>query len=144
MIASPLQLDRYFLTRVDLSARMPSQIDEGSAEKISVSTTIEASKGSEDSLEYEIGLAVELAGNGTYFGHVDVLGFVRIDESIDAERRDGLVVVNGAAVLFGVVREVVANFTARGPWGEVLLPLGTFIDQKDQPVEIREPASTAS
>ncbi|MCK5857859.1 MAG: protein-export chaperone SecB [Abyssibacter sp.] len=136
MIQSPLQLNRYFVTGIELHARPPEELSDQEDATPFIETEIQVSKYSSESRDYQIQLEVRLTGQGPYFGRLSIVGFFEIAEDIDKDRCDALARVNGAAVLFGAAREVIANSTSRGPWGEVVMPLATFIDEKDEPVEV--------
>ena len=63
-----------------------------------------------------------------YSGVIEVVGFFRVADAYkdDPER---LVQCSGASLLYGSVRELVCNLTARGPWPMVTIPTVNFTPQ---------------
>ena len=57
-------------------------------------------------------------------------------EETPAEQLNRIVSVNGASLLYSGIRELVAAITARGPWGQVLLPT---VDFRAIPVKVTQP-----
>lgn len=55
-------------------------------------------------------------------GYFDLLGDVPLADREDIGK------VNGASLLYGVLREVVLSLTIRSPWGPLVLPSVNFID----------------
>jgi hypothetical protein len=64
-----------------------------------------------------------------YTGEIEAVGFFSVDQTWPEGNVGQLVVVNGPAVLYGMVREMVAGLTARGPHKPITLPTVTFVDQ---------------
>lgn len=58
---------------------------------------------------------------------VQAIGFFRVADSIEADRREALVCENGAALVYGAIREMVASITARSVPGALMLPTPSFI-----------------
>lgn len=70
-----------------------------------------------------------------------------LDTGVAPEKRQDLIVVNGASLLFGAVREMVSTVTARSVCGALLLPCLTFHDNapslhKDESFEVSQDNST--
>jgi preprotein translocase subunit SecB len=59
---------------------------------------------------------------------VSVMGVFKVLPSLPKERREDLVTVNGASILYGAVREMVINLTSRFPAGALILPGMNFQD----------------
>jgi preprotein translocase subunit SecB len=64
-----------------------------------------------------------------YKVHIVVAAVITVSESIPAAKRENLARVNGAALLFGAAREMVANITSRSAAGALMLPTVNFIDE---------------
>jgi hypothetical protein len=47
-----------------------------------------------------------------------------------ADKRNTLMQITGASLAYGMIRETVANLTARGPHGTYLLPSVSFLESK--------------
>jgi len=75
-----------------------------------------------------------------YTFDIEVVGFFHLSDEYPEEKRAAMLKVNAPAVLFGAMREMVANITARGPYPRFDLPTVTFIDEA-QPNEKTEKSS---
>jgi preprotein translocase subunit SecB len=92
-----------------------------------------AKKGQEKNPEdflVDLGIAIEnVEGKASpYSIDVRVLGVFRALPSLAIERREDLVAVNGASILYGVIREMVASLTSRFRAGPLTLPGMNFED----------------
>jgi preprotein translocase subunit SecB len=76
-------------------------------------------------------------GNFPYTFRIDLIGV--FNASITATNTDplSLLQVNGSSILFGAAREMVANFTSRGPFRGILLPSISFA-----PDNLNKPSTT--
>lgn len=63
-----------------------------------------------------------------YMVDVGVVGIFNVLPSLPAERRRDLITVNGASILYGVVRELVLSLTSRFLAGPLTLPGMNFQD----------------
>jgi len=61
---------------------------------------------------------------------VEVAGFFEVNMSIKPEERAEMADVNGCAVLYGAIRDLVLNLTSRGVNGPMLLPTVNFLDRR--------------
>lgn len=59
---------------------------------------------------------------------IRAMGFFTISDNIAPDRREAIVYESGAALVYGAIREMVANITARGIAGKLMLPTPTFVD----------------
>jgi preprotein translocase subunit SecB len=130
MSLSSLQLERYFFVKVNVQAHERGPGDSSGK----FSTKLEVSRNNNDSTRYLVGLTVTLAAEegklASYYGEVVVMGLFHVSMSpgmSDLQKVEELVSVNGASILYGVIREMVANVTSRGPWPPVLLPCVNFL-----------------
>ena len=55
------------------------------------------------------------------------LGFFKIAEAVAPGRQEELVYENGAALVYGAIREMAATVTARSIAGKLMLPTPTFV-----------------
>lgn len=63
-----------------------------------------------------------------YEGKVSSVGFIEIQEDFPEEKIPYFVRVTGASLMFGMIREMVANITSRSEKGKLLLPSMDFRD----------------
>ena len=58
---------------------------------------------------------------------MQALGVFRVAESVGIDRREELVFENGAAHVYGAIRDMVSTITARSVPGPIMLPTPTFV-----------------
>lgn len=58
---------------------------------------------------------------------IRAMGFFTIADTVTAARREEIVYENGAALVYGAIREMVANVTSRCIAGKLMLPTPTFL-----------------
>ena len=130
MISSPLHLDSYFFTRIRVDACPKGCEKPGEG---LLSTKVECRKHKEQPRKWLVELGVRKAedkekGCPEYTFQIEIVGLFEVDETFPLEKVEGIVRANGPAVLFGAVREMVANLTARGPFPAVKLETVSFVD----------------
>ncbi|MBI5799977.1 MAG: protein-export chaperone SecB [Verrucomicrobia bacterium] len=138
MTPSPLQLERHFFSKV--------QIDAGPANKPGVANALlcelEIGQAVEDPKRFQVVLRLKLHSppdnTASYTGEIHAVGLFKVVDGWPDNRIGELVEANGAAFLYGCIREMVLNVTSRGPWPAVTLGAVTFVQPKTKP------ASTAS
>lgn len=59
------------------------------------------------------------------------VGLFSVTTDIPEERREKLVYENGAALVFGAIREMVSNITSRSSYGPLQLPTASFMGEFD-------------
>jgi preprotein translocase subunit SecB len=134
MTPSPLQLESSHLlgTEVKAAEKIPATPAE---QTIKTRLRIGRSPGNE--LEWNVILGVTFGRSGKtinapYHGDVVVEMRFLLHPGYPAEKRDTLMQVTGASLAYGMIRETVANLTARGPYGTHLLPSVSFLERKNQ------------
>ena len=151
MIPSPLSLDTYYFTKIDVAA---SGIDLKDAGTGVINNRLNIKRHKEDPRKFMLTFGLrQKAEKGkappAYTFEFDIVGFVTVIAEYPEDKVDTLVKVNGPAILYASIREMVANLTARGPFPAVALPTVTFVDEaKKQPAgldasEFRKKASKA-
>lgn len=83
----------------------------------------------------------------TYLGHVQCVGTFRVIAKVPEDKADKLeklVIVNGTGMLYSIIREMISNITARGPWPMVQLPAQFFSGTYDQGQAKRKETSPKS
>ena len=83
--------------------------------------------------EYMVEVGISLAEEQVaahrlpYVVEVGAWGHFRLISDVDPAKRDSLVEVNGASLVVGALRELVADLTARCPYGTMTLPTLRFV-----------------
>ena len=131
MIKSPLALEMYFFTNIQMKAQAGAE--DGSSQG-ALRTYLHSSRHEDDPRRWHVSLGVEQAedkdgGCPFYTFSFEVSGLFSVDKDYPAEKTEQLIRVNGAAVLYGAIREMAANLSARGPYPPVNLPTVTFVDE---------------
>jgi preprotein translocase subunit SecB len=132
MKTSPLQLEGHFATSVRLDATESTSV--GTNFRVNASPNV--GQESDDSLVWVILLDVsikhpESGPQSPYTGHIKFYGRFRLSPTVPADRRLQVVIANGSSILYGAVRELVANLSARGPHPMITLPSLSFVPKRD-------------
>ncbi len=131
MIKSPLTLEMYFFTNIRMEAQTEA---EGEIGEGVIRTYLHSSQHEEDPRSWRVILGLKQSGDKEkgcpyYTFLFEVAGLFSVDEDYPAEKTEQLIRVNGAAVLYGAIREMAANLSARGPYPSITLPTVTFLDE---------------
>jgi preprotein translocase subunit SecB len=91
-----------------------------------------------DPLKWILELTVEFGGDDVkaqapYEGLMVIEGLFEIHKAYPEEKRDSLIKVTGASILYGACREMLANLTARSAHGIISLPSVSFIEAASKP-----------
>ena len=131
---SPLQLEHYFFERMHCVANANISVDEveewHQADRSRFGLRVELGTNPESDREWQV--LVDLFTNPDYGSKAPyelgftAVGIFTVDEAFEHDRLERLVRVNGSSVLYSAMREFVALFTSRGPWGAVKLPTVNF------------------
>ncbi len=128
MSQSALQLERYFFSKVNIEA---SKHIEPPAQ-IGTTTRLEVARNNKDKNRFLLSLTVALTAQkdtpAPYCGEVQVIGFFLVHPDVPKDKKEKIICINGATILYGVAREMITNVTARGPWPAVTLPCLNFND----------------
>jgi len=133
MKPSPLQLESYVFTRIHMDAcEDPKCLTNEDAGQFLVNT--QCQQHNEERSRWMVTIKVSIhqkdgAQCPPYLFDIEVVGFFQVAEEYPAEKNAPMVRANAPAVLFGAVREMIANITARGPYPKFDLPTVTFIDE---------------
>lgn len=132
MIPSPLQVDIHFFTKIELGV---SDIDPEKAGEGVLHSFLECKRHKDAERKYMLKLALKQTpgkaeGTPLYTFEFEVVGLFTVHEDYQVEKGvERLVRVNGAAVLYGAIREMAATLSARGPYPPITLPTVTFLDE---------------
>lgn len=58
---------------------------------------------------------------------IQAVGFFGVSEAVPESKVEALVLENGAALVYGAIRDLVSTITARGVLGPLMLPTPTFV-----------------
>lgn len=140
MRPSPLQLQHVIYNKISVlpfakeGERPPRAIGfdfEGVSIRAQISTGIKEGQG-DDPRDFVVTLNVTLDNNegkpAPYNVDVGVIGVFKVLPSLPKEKREDLVTVNGASILYGAIREIVLSLTSRFAAGGLTLPGMNFED----------------
>lgn len=133
MKPSPLQLESYVFTRIHMDAcEDPECLEVEGAGQFQVNT--QCQQHNEEPSRWMVTIRVSVSQKDgeqcpPYIFDIEVVGFFQVAEEYPAEKKAPMVKANAPAVLFGAVREMITNITARGPYPRFDLPTVTFIDE---------------
>jgi preprotein translocase subunit SecB len=124
MNSSPLELERYFFTKVEVVA-----VAESTSHQPNVSATVALAEKVDDKRRFLVQVNVAIGANPgenpNYQGSISIVGYFKVHPKYSGDPAE-LAGVNGASILFAAGREMVANITARGPWPTLMLPCVSF------------------
>lgn len=129
MVISPLQLKRYFFTKISIEANTKHNDHVGN-----ISASVTCADKNDDDREWLVTLKVILGEDddskdqAPYTGELEVVGFFSVSKKYPHDQVKTLIHANAPAVLYGAVREMVFNLTARGPSSHIYLPTVSFVD----------------
>lgn len=78
-----------------------------------------------------------------YKGLVVITGYFLIVGSLPEEKKEELIRVTGASILWGSCREMIANLTARSSRGMIVLPSVSFVEANSKVIEEKSKATTS-
>jgi preprotein translocase subunit SecB len=138
MKSSPLQLRRYFVTEISLTANREfdakKEVKLGDGD-LDVSPSFLMTEN--DPRQWQITLRIKQQpgrpdANAPYYFTLEMVGFFRVADDFPAEKVEWLVNTNGTSVLYSAAREVLRAAMAQGPYVQILLPTASFYDLKSQ------------
>jgi hypothetical protein len=158
MRLAPLTLERYFAERFeftvnpkcDLRQPLELRIDDLQVKSridYLPEAQIEAqSQNAARKAKISLGVCYQPAheGNFPYSFRLDLVGFFAVATGLREVDPDRLLELNGSSILFGVAREMIASFTARGPFPLILLPSISFPTEESAPSPTETSAAKAN
>jgi preprotein translocase subunit SecB len=120
---SPLQLKDHKILRIHFDTR---QIEEQSSELV-FNHAMEVFHPENQDHTWLVRLDVQFKATSEstvapYLGEIAVVGTFTLDHDFPEEKSKDMVYMNGGAILYGVVREILCNITSRGIHGPIMLP----------------------
>ena len=141
MKPSPIHVTEYFVTEASFSANRkfdPKQ--DVMLQSDDFQLGVEAQASPDNKRRWQIVMRLQhqppAEANVPYRFTVEVVGFFVVLERYPEERVDRLVRTNGSSMLYGILREMVRDLTARGPYAQVMLPTTNFYEP--EPAEAAE------
>lgn len=131
---SPLQLRRLVFTQVHVDALVDVAPGVANiATNASLGVSLSTSNPRLVLLKLEVRFGPAEGSPPVYSGNVIAQGEFNVDEKVALETSERLAVINGASILYGAIREMVTNITARGPLGiPLILASMSFVETADQ------------
>jgi preprotein translocase subunit SecB len=134
MKPSPLHLTDYFVTDLHFSAN--SKFDSNQEVQINFDdfqVGVEATAKPENKRGWQVILKLQhqpsAEANVPYRFTAEIIGLFIVVENCPEEHIERLVRTNGASMLYGILREVIRDTTARGPYSAILLPSTSFYER---------------
>lgn len=138
MTNSPLRLSSYVFVKTRVES---ADLDSKEVSKV-IEVDTEIRLGEEESsgkwilfLTVKTKDPVETGKMPAYRAEVVVAGRFDVDQDYPKEKTPRMVAVTGSSLLYGVVREMIANITSRSVFGIYTLPLTSFVDLDPKRVE---------
>jgi preprotein translocase subunit SecB len=159
MKLSSLQLKQYFFTRLEVKARRDKDevplagltLHPFDFIGVTIGTDLEVGEvpaQGEDPRDFMIKLGIVLENKkgkiAPYDISVEVLGSFIVSPDIQVDKRRDFVVINGCAILYGALREIVLTMTSRFEAGGIVLPTINFVDHITSLVHLTEQSGAAS
>jgi preprotein translocase subunit SecB len=138
MNPSPLHLGDYFISSLHFSANSAfdlaeeTQIDYNDFE---VDLQTKADSEHDWFVTLQLKFQPPAESNVPYRFIVEIVGSFKAAPSFPAEKIEKLVKTNGASMLYGILREVVRDTTARGPYPALILPSTSFYEPSQKPLQ---------
>jgi preprotein translocase subunit SecB len=134
---SPLQLKRYFVTELSLTAN--KEYDPKKEFKFDVENTLVTPallSDETDQRQWQVTLRIKQQpgpdANAPYFSALEIVGFFCLDESYPEDKIEWMIQTNATSVLFSAAREILRSATAQGPYPPILLPTVSFYGPNPQ------------
>lgn len=132
MQSSPLQLNQFWIGKVVLAPAAQPQMAPDI--QMTLETTPIFRRNDADSRNWMVDLRVAFRSAEerkiAYEGSVEMTGVFKIVSDAPEEKQLEMIAVNCPSILYSSIREFVAMVTAHGPYGKLVLPSVSFVDQK--------------
>jgi preprotein translocase subunit SecB len=131
-----LHLTDYFITDLHLSAN--SKFDSNQEMSLNFDdfkATLDLAKApAENNRSWQIILKLQhqppAEANVPYRFAAEIVGLFVVVDAVPEDYIDKLVRTNGPSMLYGILREVIRDTTARGPYSPILLPSTSFYERE--------------
>lgn len=139
MILSPLQLTDYWLDSISLRTNREYEPDKPADLKVDhIHVDVDVQRMNSDEpgkngtfwlVSLKIRQDVPEGKNIPYEFSLELAGVIAAHPSLNGDRLEKQIEVNGPSMLFGIAREVVRAATGRGPFAPVILPSANFFQR---------------
>ena len=131
--ASPLTIKAHYLTHIELRSASPDFV-QSSEFVLKTRRTVE--KLEDESRDWKVELTVQFGPEDEsspvlFHGTITVVGEFEVSPKFPTEKTDDLLKITGASILYGTAREMIANLTARTPYGLISLPSISFVEPRE-------------
>jgi preprotein translocase subunit SecB len=144
MKSSPLQLKQIVNRRFTIEAKPGPKF--GANTTVNVEHTFR--RNDVETNKWVVALTVEFKSLEPlplhYEGLVELVGQFEVDNGLAEEKHLLIVATTCPSILYSAAREMVTNFSARGPNGTFLLPTVSFVDLRLETIKPAEPAAAPS
>lgn len=147
MKLSPFQLEAYYATSLSCQANLaynPGKETRFSEKDLEVTPNVQPIK--DQPRRWQVALDVKLhaapESNSPYTLCLNLIGIIWVAPELAPEKLESLLRTNGPSMVYGVVREMARDLTARGPFTALVLPSVSFIpDAPTTPVAPSAPSA---
>lgn len=128
---SPLQLKRYFVTELSLTANKefdPKQEVKLGAESLFVEPSLlpDPSNARQWQVTLRIRQQTGKEANAPYFCALEIVGFFGLQADYPEDKIQWIIQTNATSVLYSAAREILRSAMAQGPHPPILLPTVSF------------------
>lgn len=151
MKQSPLSLDHYHFIEISIVPEVgyiskedvyPDFSDANFASKVGIGQPVDDEESDKFALRLIIEISPKSEGAFPYSIDIGVEGFFTIVDKKSVASVQDMVLVNGAAMLYGALREQIVTITSRFEYGALMLPTVNFLDMIDSQTESAKKASS--
>ncbi len=124
-MADILQLEHFFLIRMNLECKFPKTQPEDPEPTVNHSFNVDYKVGrrADDPNRFRLSLLLDIEPEEYGWEvHAQLDGFFRTPEELDQPKKEGLVRVNGGTILYGLLRGQLSTMTGSFPDGPIILP----------------------
>ena len=128
MSAPVIHLEDYYLEKVLIERTRPKEEAASDAIAITFDHDYEIKRNANDPREFSLTFivrdnpAVKTANPQAYKLDLRIIGFFRFDEGIEEKQMQYLIRYNGCAILYGILRGMLATMTGAFPEGAIRMP----------------------
>jgi preprotein translocase subunit SecB len=146
MKISPLQMEAYFLTDLHVSANKDFDVKkEPDIKDKDILVDVECLANKDDQHKWQVLLKVQLQppaeANVPYRFTLELVGLFTVLKGFPEDRIERLIRTNASSMLYGVAREVVRDFTSRGPYLGLILPSASFYEPEPKEKTAAKPVA---